>query len=155
MFNQILMWSLLILPWIILLFLNKHGVKRYFPGGLFGALILTLIFQIADKYNWWIVKDNIAILSNTTSFVYGSFLVGTIVILYFTFGKFWIYLITNLIIDAVLSFGLNTWYEYLHIYKLVNINSLGVYILTIGVAILIYLYQVWQDSLYKQYIDKL
>lgn len=151
MFNQILMWSLLILPWFILLFLNKQGVKRYFPGGLFGALVLTIIFQVADKYNWWIIQDNIAILSNTTSFVYGAFLIGTIVILYFTFGKFWIYLITNLIIDALLSFGLNKWYEYLHIYKLVNINSFGVYILTTIVAILIYLYQIWQDSLYKQY----
>ncbi|MDE5053298.1 hypothetical protein NDK25_13760 [Niallia taxi] len=150
MFNQILLWSFFILPWLVLFFLKKHKVKRYFPGGLFGALILTVIFQIAEKYHWWTIEENIPILTNVTTFVYGSFLVGTIIILYFTFGNFIKYLVTNLIIDSLLSFGISKWYEHLNIYKLVNINSFGVYIVTTVVAILIYFYQIWQDKLYSQ-----
>ena len=143
MFNQILLWSFLILPWLVLFFLKKQKVKRYFPGGLFGALVLTVIFQIAEKNQWWTIEENIPILTNVTTFVYGSFLVGTIIILYFTFENFIKYLVTNLIIDALLSFGISKWYE-------VNINSFGVYVVTTGVAILIYFYQIWQDKLYSQ-----
>ncbi|MEY8741280.1 hypothetical protein AB9M62_17525 [Bacillales bacterium AN1005] len=102
MFTQLILWSFLILPWFVLFFLEKQKVKHYFPGGIFGSLILTIVFQIAEKYNWWVIKENITILTNVTTFVYGSFLVGTIIILYFTFGNFLRYLVTNLIIDAFL-----------------------------------------------------
>jgi hypothetical protein len=148
-FNQILLWASLILPWFVLLFLKKQGVKRFFPAGLFGALLLTIIFQIADNYQWWKVEENIPILTDVTPFVYGTFLVGTVIILYFTYGKFLVYLITNLIIDAVLSFGISNWYEHLNIYKLININHFGVYLLTTIVGVLIYLFQKWQDTTFE------
>jgi hypothetical protein len=105
---------------------------------LFGSLVLTFIFQIADKFEWWVIKENIPILENTTTFVYGLFLGGTIIILYFTYNNFIIYMVTNLIIDALLSFGISKWYEHLGIYKLVIINSFAVYLLTTVIAIFIF-----------------
>ncbi|MBP3951144.1 hypothetical protein [Bacillus suaedae] len=146
MFNQFLLWSTLIIPWLALIPLNKNIVKSFIPSSLFGALLLTFIFQIADKFSWWEITENIILLSNITPFVYGVFLVGTIIILYFTYHSFLFFMLTNLIIDALLSFGISKWYEHLGIYKLININSLGVYLLTIVVAILIYSFQKWLDS---------
>jgi hypothetical protein len=146
LFNQILLWSLLVLPWFALIPLNEHDVKRFFPAGLFGALVLTIIFQIAENFKWWEIKENIFILSNTTSFVYGLFLVGTIIILYFTYHHFLLYMVTNFIVDAILSFGISKWYEHLNIYELDKINPFGVYLLTIVVAVMIYGYQKWQET---------
>lgn len=34
-------------------------MKRFIPAGLFGALALTIIFQIAEKLNWWEIKETI------------------------------------------------------------------------------------------------
>lgn len=145
MFNQILLWFLLIAPWFLLIPLKKNKVKRFFPAGLFGSLLLTLIFQIADRFKWWEIKENIILLTNNTTSVYGIFLVGTIIILYFTYVRFWIYIITNLIIDCILVFGISTWYEHLGIYKLININSFGVLLLTCLVSLAIYTFQKWLE----------
>ncbi|MDQ0300374.1 hypothetical protein J2S78_002821 [Salibacterium salarium] len=146
MFNQLLLWSTFIIPWFALIPLNKTDVKKFIPAALFGALILTFVFQVADKFNWWEIEENIILLTNTTPFVYGLFFVGTIIILYFTYHHFLFYLLTNLIIDGFLSFGISKWYEHLGIYKLININSVGVYLLTTVIAILIYGFQKWQDT---------
>lgn len=147
MFNQIVLWSLLLVPWLLLIPLRCSAVRRFLPSALFGALLLTIIFQMAEKYEWWIIEDNIPILSNITPFVYGLFLVGTVIILHFTYGRFFLYILTNLIVDAGLSFGLDLWFQHLGIYRLERISNFGVYLLTCIVSVLIYLYQKWQDPI--------
>ena len=77
---------------------------------------------------------------------YGVFLVGTVIILYFTYERFIVFFVTNLIVDSFLSFGLSKWYEYLGIYELVKMNDIGVLFLTTIIALLIYLFQKWQDG---------
>lgn len=146
MFVQLVMWSFLLLPWLLLIPLDKSKVKRYFPGGLVGALVLTFVFQMAEKFDWWEIKQNIILLNNITPFFYGVFLVGTVIILYFTYERFIVFFMTNLIADTFLSFGLSKWYEYLGIYELKNMNEFGVLLLTTVIALLIYLYQKWQDG---------
>ncbi|WP_433750798.1 hypothetical protein [Falsibacillus pallidus] len=150
MFVQLLMWSLLILPWFLLLFFHSNKLKRFFPAGIFSSLILTFIFQIADKFDWWIVQKNIPLLANITTNAYGLFLVGTIIIIYFTYGNFFKYMIVNLVVDVFLSFIAGKWFEHLGIYRLENINHFGVLLLTLGIAVIIYLYQIWQDKIMKE-----
>ncbi|WP_237661792.1 hypothetical protein [Sutcliffiella horikoshii] len=108
--------------------------------------MLTFVFQMAEKFDWWEIKQNINLLDNITPFVYGVFLVGTVIILYFTYERFIVFFKTNLIADTFLSFGLSKWYEYLGIYELKNMNEFGVLLLTTVIALLIYLYQKWQDG---------
>ncbi|SFL56727.1 hypothetical protein [Salibacterium qingdaonense] len=150
MFNQLLLWATFILPWFALIPLNNTRIKKVFPSALFGTLILTFVFQVADRFEWWQIEENIFLLTNITSFVYGLFFAGTIIILYFTHHHFWLYMTTNLIIDAFLSFMVSTWYEHLGIYELININSFGVYALTTVIALLIYSFQKWQETVIIQ-----
>nr|WP_040513517.1 hypothetical protein [Gracilibacillus halophilus] len=144
--NQMLLWSSFILPWLLLIPLQRKQMKRFLPAALFGALLLTIVFQVAEQFRWWEIQENIIILTSVTPFVYGIFLVGTIIILYFTYFNFWVYIITNLIIDAFLSFGVNALYEYLGIYRLIHIDSFGIYALTILIAVLIYSFQRSMDK---------
>ncbi|QPC48397.1 hypothetical protein G8O30_07300 [Mangrovibacillus cuniculi] len=149
MFNQYLLWTLLIAPWFLLIPLPKEAVKRYMPASIFGALVLSIVFQMADALNWWKVKENIFIFSNTTPFVYGLFLVGTLIIMYFTYHKAILFFITNLLVDSFLAFGVSTWFEYLGIYELQEISSIHVLLITTIVAVLIYLFQKWLDPILK------
>jgi hypothetical protein len=55
-------------------------------------------------------------------------------------------MVTNFIVDAILSFGISKWYEHLNIYELNKINPFGVYLLTTVVAVMIYGYQKWQET---------
>lgn len=88
-------------PWFLLLPLDSQRVKRFMPAGLFVAVLYTVIFQIAEVWNWWDVheENNIFFLTNISSFVYGFLIVITIYMFYFTYSNFWLFLIANWIID--------------------------------------------------------
>jgi len=78
---------------------------------------------------------------------YGAFLCGTIWIFHFTFDKkFWVYILTNILIDGFYSFIVLNILIWLGIYKLVNMGNLGIFMLMIFLAVIIYPYQKWQDS---------
>ncbi|MFA9455975.1 hypothetical protein ACERJO_04305 [Halalkalibacter sp. AB-rgal2] len=149
MFNQFVLWTLFLAPWVLLIFINQQVVKRYLPAALFGALIITIVFQIADNFNWWVIKENIFILNVVTPFVYGAFLVGTVIILALTFQRFWLFIMVNLVIDAILSFVISPWFERIGLYQLQEMNAWGVYALTTIIAIFIYVYQKWQSSVFQ------
>jgi hypothetical protein len=51
--NQIILWSLLIIPWLSLIFVGHSNLRRYMPVALFVTVINTLIYQAAYYYNWW------------------------------------------------------------------------------------------------------
>lgn len=132
----------LIVPW------KKQNEEIITSGSfyrLFTSLVLTFIFQMADKFRWWEITDNIILLSNTTTLVNGLYLVGTIIILYFTYHSFLLYMLTNLVIDSILAFGIGIWFQHLGLIQLININSFGVLILALIVAVLIYMFQKWLD----------
>lgn len=56
---QIVMWVLFIGPWLLLFAVDKERVKRYMAVLLFGVVLLTVVFQIADRFNWWEVNETL------------------------------------------------------------------------------------------------
>jgi hypothetical protein len=106
MLKQLILWGSLIVPWLSLLLLKKEIVKRYMPVAIFTALLVTIYNELGYTYQWWVVKERIFPIITYVPFVYGGFLVGTLWIFHITFGKFWLYLLTNM------SYALrgNTWY---------------------------------------------
>ncbi|UOR10865.1 hypothetical protein [Halobacillus amylolyticus] len=104
--NIFLLVLALILPWTLLFFFEKKTIKRYMPVTIFTALLMTIIFQIAYTYEWWIIHEYIVPWGYMidVSFAYGCFAVGTFMIFYFTSHKFWLYLLVNLVTDAFFGF---------------------------------------------------
>ncbi|ASV67590.1 hypothetical protein J2S16_002950 [Cytobacillus kochii] len=144
MLTHIFLWSMLILPWFILLLLDNKRVKSFIPGGLVSALLLTILFQLYQRYNLIEVVETIFPLTNTTPFVYGIYIVLPTIFLYFTFGNFWLYITINTISDAIFSFGIMNLYEYFGIYKMDDHFHIVIFINCIICASLIYLFQKWQ-----------
>jgi hypothetical protein len=58
-------------------------------------------------------------------------------------------MLVNAIIDAIYAFGITKWLEYLGIYEFNNINSFGRFLFMQIVAVLIYLFQKWQDEAFS------
>ncbi|WP_018931830.1 hypothetical protein [Gracilibacillus lacisalsi] len=150
---QMILWLMMVLPWISLLFINKHSLKRFMPVALFASLLVTIVFEMGYVFEWWIVHENIVPWGHITSFplTYGVFIVGTIWIFHFTFDKsFWIYFLSNVIIDAFYAFiGLRL-LLFLEIYELRNMGNFGIFIIMVMLAVIIYMYQKWQDKMMKQ-----
>jgi hypothetical protein len=147
---KFILLAMLILPWLSLIFINKYSLKRFMPVAILASLLVTIIFELGYVYSWWKVQAELVPWDKITSvpLVYGFFLVGTIWIFRFTFGRtFWVYIIVNILMDGFYSFiGLNILIR-LGIYKLVNMDNFGIFMLMILLAVIIYPYQKWQDSI--------
>ncbi|PAE18479.1 hypothetical protein CHH80_21440 [Bacillus sp. 7504-2] len=75
MLNQIILWAMLILPWGLLFFLDKQRVSEFLPAGLFSSLLITIVFQIYERWDIVKVKETIVPLTNVPPATYGLYIV--------------------------------------------------------------------------------
>ncbi|MFD1349744.1 hypothetical protein ACFQ43_11895 [Oceanobacillus caeni] len=117
------------------------------------AVLYTVIFQIAEVWNWWDVheENNIFFLTNISSFVYGFLIVITIYMFYFTYPNFWLFLIANWIIDFIQALIISPFiFQKVGLYTMNNMSNFGLFIMIAITVPIIYLYQRWQDSALRQ-----
>ncbi|WP_212926651.1 hypothetical protein [Oceanobacillus sp. J11TS1] len=102
----IVSWILFLAPWLLLIPLDSQRVKKFMPVCLFMVVLYTVLFQMAEVWNWWEIheENNIFILTNISSFVYGFLIVVTLYMFYFIYPNFWLFLIANWIIDLFQAF---------------------------------------------------
>ncbi len=136
---------------ISLYLLKKENIKRYMPVALFISLIATIIFEIAYTYEWWTINKLIFPWGYITevSFTYGLFAVVTIWIFGLTFHNFWLYIFTNLGIDALFAFFAPMVLQELGIATFKNITNWQIFLLCFTLSFVIYGYQRWQEGVLK------
>lgn len=144
---QILLWCLFLLPWISLFFLGRSRVRTFMPVALFAATVNGIVNEVAWTYHWWTFKETLFPWDKVTPLAttYGIFLAGTIWIFAFTFGRFWIYLIVNFIVDCIYNFGLGWVFTKLGI-RTGNIAALQDLLLMTAFGLALYVYQLWQSG---------
>jgi hypothetical protein len=146
MSNQFILWGSIILPWLTVFFLKKEDVKRYLPVALFGALITTVITEIALALNWWINKDVIFPFYHLTPFSFGGFLVGIIWIFKYTYRRFFLYMLVNAAFNFILTGPFVDWLESRGIIEFVNIAGYQLLLINLANAAVLYGYQLWQEE---------
>jgi len=149
--NKIILFAALILPWFTLLFTNPRTRKKYMPVTIFTSLLMTIIFQIAYTYKWWIIYEQIVPWGYMidVSFAYGIFSVGTFWIFKWTSHKFMLYTIVNLIMDVIMAFITLPILSVLGIATYKNISPWQYFLVMFGLSFVIYGYQKWQQKIYN------
>jgi hypothetical protein len=146
--SKIVLWAILVIPWLTLFLLKKEQVKHFMPVGILASFLMLLYNLVAYNEKHWIIKVHIFpwLKPSFESFILGGFLVITIWVFHFTYQRFWIYLLTNIIIDFMFAvFPLPYLLQNkLGIYQLVNITPWGRFIIFVIISIVIYGYQKWQ-----------
>jgi hypothetical protein len=136
--------GLLVIPWLTVFFIPKNVFKKYTPVAIFASLLVAINCMLSVPFKWWTVKGGLLNkVINDLSFILGPFFIGTIWIFRLTFGKFWLYLLTNTLMDLFLAFPINWLMQRLRVYKLVNFKSKHVFFISICFALLIYPYQLF------------
>ncbi|RTE09347.1 hypothetical protein [Paenibacillus whitsoniae] len=145
-----LMWGMLIIPWLSLFIMKPASIRRFMPVAIIGALLVTIVFEIAHAFRWWTIFDKAIIVPwgyiTNTAYVYGFFLIGTLWIFKLTYHKFWLFLLTNLVIDGMFQFGMDPLFERAGFYRFEHITHWQVFFIMISIALLLYLYQMWQEG---------
>ncbi|HMM19947.1 MAG TPA: hypothetical protein PKA10_04335 [Selenomonadales bacterium] len=148
MSNQVLLWSILVLPWLSLFLMSKENIKRWMPVALFSALTSVLVVELGENLGWFVYGEAAYPLRTSSCIIFGLNIVTSMWLFYFLYGRFWRYII----IDTILNFG----FIYLfHIYFLggrglfqeVGITPLLNTLIVTFDGILVYGYQMWQEEI--------
>jgi len=146
---------IVLISWSTLLFLPKKSFHRYLPVSIFCSFMVIIVSLFALRYRWWSVKGSIAKLAlMDLSFIYGPFFSGTLWIFHFCFGKFKRYLLLNGVMDALLAFPLNAFFQKSNVYKLQNFKPIYIFTMYYAFAIFIYGYQLLIDRSAKMLRSK-
>lgn len=145
MSNQTLLWASIVFAWLSTLFLDKKEMRRYMPAALFCSLAFSFIFEMGISLHWWAVKEASFPLINIPLFIYGPYLIAPIWILKYTYGRFWLFLATNIVLDYGLIFYLIDWFIHRGIWE-AYISYFQALLITTSLAILVYGYQLWQED---------
>lgn len=66
--NQVLLWVMVIVPWLSLFLMKKEDIKRYVPAGLFSSFLLVILQEVGVANNWWYFRETIYPLGVFTPF---------------------------------------------------------------------------------------
>lgn len=133
---------LLFLPWVTAVKLGKNTFLRFLPTIIFSNLMIALISELSHRLKWWKVRKPLfPQLATDVSFVFGPFTIINFWIFKLTFKRFWLYLISNIFADYLFAFPMTSLAEKLNIYKMVKMSRKQLFLLSIIVAIVNYIYQ--------------
>lgn len=119
------------------------------PVGILAALLITIILEMGYVYNWWTILEGLFPWEHfiTYPLTFGIFLVGAVWIFHFTYDKsFWVYILTNAVVDAFHAFVMVNVFVYFGIYRLDRMGNFGIFMLIFPLALIIYAYQKWQEG---------
>ncbi|MFJ8266791.1 hypothetical protein [Peribacillus asahii] len=136
--------GLFLISWLTVFLIPKNEFKKYTPVATFASLLVVIESMLAIPFKWWTVKGGLLIKAiNDLSLILGPFFIGTIWIFRFTFGKFWLYILTNTVIDLFLAYPINRLMQKLNLYKLVSFKPKHIFYTAMGYTLVIYGYQLF------------
>ncbi|WP_332633920.1 hypothetical protein [Halalkalibacter flavus] len=118
------------------------------------TVIHTLAYQAAYHYGWW--KETGSSLFGwdkvvPVPWVYGAYLVIVIWIFHFTSGKSWKHLTVNILLDELFMYIVySVWQRMGLVSNESTLPTIAIVAMMVGFAFIIYLYQLWQDELFKK-----
>lgn len=136
-----------ILPWITLPMIGKKTVSRFLPGAIFMAVYVTLEGVLATTRKWW--RFHINLKPNVLGempLILGPFFVGSLWIMKFTYRKFKLYLVINLIIDSIFTYVMIDWFKKLGYVSLVRINKFQLSLIFLIKSFVMYGFQLLYDK---------
>ncbi|MCK0471687.1 hypothetical protein [Halalkalibacter sp. APA_J-10(15)] len=140
-------WFLILAPWPLLIPLNSTRVRQFVSVAFFTFILNSIIFQMAEIYNWWEITNNVPFLTSIASFSYGFLPVITIIVFYFTYPNPWLFFGVNLFIDTFQAFVISPFvFEKIGLYELNTINHFGLFLLILVNVPFIYFYQKWYEK---------
>ncbi|WP_226671401.1 hypothetical protein [Metabacillus litoralis] len=138
-----------LLPWLSLPLLKKKTFLRFLPGALFMCLYVTAEGYFAQKKKWWWfpfhVKPNVL---GELPLIFGPFFVGSFWILKYTYGKFNLYMLVNIIIDSFFTYFTLEWFKKIGYVSLVRLTKFQLSLLFLVKSVLMYGFQVLYEKVF-------
>lgn len=116
--NAIFLWV------ITILFLPKGSFRKYIPVTIFTSCLLLIETLLSIVFKWWKVKGGVKYLVfDALAFIFAPFFTINLWVFHFTYGKFPLYSLVNLLMDLTFAYPLNNLFQKIGHYKLKKFNS--------------------------------
>lgn len=140
--------AMMVLSWLTIPLLGEKTIKRFLPASILMAIVVRLEGKLAKKRKWWWYYVKIhPKLSGGFPLTWGPFLIGSMWILRFTFGKFKWYLLLNLIVDTIFTYKFVDKLNDLGIASLVRLKKYQLSALFFVKSLLLYGFQVIREKI--------
>ena len=104
------------------------------PVGLWAIVSTTIIHDVGISLGFWIVKWSAFPFNEMMPYYYGTIPILVMWIFKFTYGRYWLYIIINMILDIVFAFFLlNFFFPSRGIFILIGITSFRVWLINITI----------------------
>jgi hypothetical protein len=138
---------MLILSWLTLPFLGKNALKKYLPSAIFISVLTKFLDKFGERKKWWRFYKGISPLDSMDFFNFGPYFATSLWMLKLFYGKFWVFLVSNTILQVVFIYlGLKYVKRY-RILSLVFLTKFQYLVIDIFRAILLYSFQWTKDKL--------
>ncbi|RSD29079.1 hypothetical protein [Mesobacillus subterraneus] len=145
------LFILTIAPWLTLPLLGKETIKKFLPGTIFMGIYLIFEGRLAEKRKWWWFPYNIKpnVIAEMP-LIWGPFFIGSFWILKYTYKKFNLYLVVNILVDSIFTyFGLDLLKKYGYA-VLVRLNKFQLSIVFMLKTLVLYGFQVFYDRVIRR-----
>lgn len=141
-YSKTLLLIMMILPWFSIPLMGRKAINRYLPAGLFMAILVRITNAIAKKRRWWWWYETIfPKLSGSIPFILGPFLIGSLWILKWSYGRIFKFIIINLIYDGMFTYVVVPFLTKFGIASLVRMKKLQLMYVFSVLASLLYISQ--------------
>ncbi|WML26736.1 hypothetical protein [Neobacillus sp. OS1-33] len=121
--HKIFNLSIILIPWLSLLFIGKSNMRRYSFSGIFIVIFEIINHLYGHKRNWWKFYDKRkAFIKDELPFSVGPYMPISMWLLKFSFGNFKKFVLLNAISDGLFAFII---IDVLKKLKIVGLNRLS------------------------------
>ncbi len=146
--NQVILAAIVILSWLSLLFMRKEDIKRFMPVGLFATVTSAMILETGITLGWWAYPVKLFPFQNVP-YLYGPIPVATLWLLKFTYGRFWLYVGIDLLLNLFYTLAFEDYFLGSRgVIQFLSVSPMLDVFMTSALGIVIYGYQVWQESIF-------
>ncbi|SFL93751.1 hypothetical protein [Pelosinus propionicus] len=148
MSNQTILAAIFILSWLSLFFMKKEDIKRFMPVGLFATITSAMILEAGITFGWWIYPVKLYPLQSVP-YLYGPIPVATMWMLKFTYGRFWLYVGVDFLLNLLYTLVFEDYFlGNRGVIQFQNVSPMLDVFMTSALGVIIYAYQIWQDDIF-------
>ncbi|WP_147531621.1 hypothetical protein [Bacillus marasmi] len=115
--------SIILIPWLSLIFIGKRHVKRYSVSGVFIVIFEILNHLYGHKRNWWKFYDKRkSFMKDELPFSVGPYMPISMWILKYSYGNFKKFVFLNVIADGLFAF---LFIDILKKLKIISLNRIN------------------------------
>lgn len=150
MSNQTILLAIFILSWLTLLFMKKADIKRFMPVGLFATVTSAIILEAGITFGWWVYPVKLYPLQNVP-YLYGPIPVATMWLFKFTYGRFWLYIGADFLLNLFYTLGFESYFlGNRGAIQFQNVSPMLDVFMTSALGVIIYAYQIWQEGIFAR-----